>query len=461
MRALTALPIDDDVLDRIFTFCPTFSTLQSLMLTSKAFYNSITRAVAYNIVGPALPQALRVLRYPYGDDSQEDERDESKSRKYHEEDAHTMATTCPEDHDPSVIAAREKMDLQQDAKLVQKLEDIYSLTCKDRTSKTSVLTSDESWRFRRAMYRIMFYCKLFPGSRYSLEDIDELPPDAVKKIQHQRTAVLREYPTDELLQIYGVVRFMRDVLEEVCDEDFSPSNAVDVLLTLGPEIVLRVWQDRSYESHEDNLGFSLFDSDDDIPLYQGYFSVPLQNIWTARKVTTPPKDDEPATKYILDTIVGANDTCSQCPTPGGFKLITAGNWHRREFSPTQFLKNRLRQTMWISSPFLEAVNKMRRYEHEYEDPEEDSLARWYLAVFDTPGKPSEWDGWTKDKSYCDKCFVRYLVENAWRWWYAERVRDGWNPPENCWYGYNCKTMTHRQAHAEGKNHLCVPTRGDP
>ncbi|KAK7042862.1 hypothetical protein R3P38DRAFT_3348728, partial [Favolaschia claudopus] len=38
MRALSALPLDDDVLDRIFTFCPTFPTLHSLMLVSKAFY---------------------------------------------------------------------------------------------------------------------------------------------------------------------------------------------------------------------------------------------------------------------------------------------------------------------------------------------------------------------------------------------------------------------------------------
>jgi hypothetical protein len=63
---------------------------------------SITRRVAYNIVGPALPQALRVLRYPcdgYTSDS----------------DPSTMAEACPEDHDPSVITAEEKETLQENS----------------------------------------------------------------------------------------------------------------------------------------------------------------------------------------------------------------------------------------------------------------------------------------------------------------------------------------------------------
>jgi hypothetical protein len=38
MRALTALPLDDDIVDRIMIFCPTFGSLQATMLVSKAFY---------------------------------------------------------------------------------------------------------------------------------------------------------------------------------------------------------------------------------------------------------------------------------------------------------------------------------------------------------------------------------------------------------------------------------------
>ncbi|KAK6966613.1 hypothetical protein R3P38DRAFT_906096 [Favolaschia claudopus] len=508
MRALSALPLDDDVLDRIFTFCPTFTTLQSLILVSKAFYTvyqthprSITRAVAYNIVGPALPQALRAIRYPYGDDEVE-----PGDREYHKEDPDTMATTCPEEHEPSVITAEEKMELQENARMVQSLEDVYSLTQKDRTSATSVLTPEESWRFRRAMYRIMLYCRLFPGDRYTLDDIEELEEEGIKQIQKQRTAVLAEYPTDELLQLYAVVRFLRGILEHVIGDEELATNLAQLFLSLGPESILDAYEDRNYDILEDLLGYSILEEDGDTPLYIGYFSTPLNNIWAARKVTAPPKEEEPATKYILDEIIGANDTCSQCPSLGGLKLITSANWHRVDLQPTQFLKSHLKQTYSISHPFSQAVDKLRlehaaatREENKRSypgfkldfdddndgdndirtylppqlaqflpdfnklvdnDPTRTSPAPFYAAVFATP-KPSEWDEWTQDKSYCQSCFNRFFEENAWRWYLREKIEGGWNPPEDCWYGYNCKTMVHKQAHADSKNHLCVPTRGGP
>ncbi|KAJ7927179.1 hypothetical protein B0H13DRAFT_2312781 [Mycena leptocephala] len=76
----------------------------------------ITRAVAYNIVGPALPQALRILRYPSPGN-----KDGSSI------DPLTLATTCPEERDASsLITAKEKMCLQEDSELVEALENIYS-----------------------------------------------------------------------------------------------------------------------------------------------------------------------------------------------------------------------------------------------------------------------------------------------------------------------------------------------
>lgn len=67
--SLPSLPIDDDVLHRILTFLPAFVDLKSFIMTSKSIYavfdahpHSIVRAVAYNVIGPALPQALRVVR---------------------------------------------------------------------------------------------------------------------------------------------------------------------------------------------------------------------------------------------------------------------------------------------------------------------------------------------------------------------------------------------------------------
>lgn len=154
------------------------------------------------------------------------------------EDPDKLATECPEEHSPSVITADEKQKLQENSKVVCVLENIYSLTCvrlvlsairatrthtsrqirqKDRTSRRSVLTSEESWRFRRAVYRIMFYTRLFSGDRYDLDEIADLGEDGVKHIRLQRMAVLKEYSTDELRQIYAVVQFMRDILAEVAE----------------------------------------------------------------------------------------------------------------------------------------------------------------------------------------------------------------------------------------------------
>ncbi|KAJ7905953.1 hypothetical protein B0H13DRAFT_1881120 [Mycena leptocephala] len=127
MHALSALLRHDDIVGCIMTFCPTFDSLQSTTLISKAFHHvfqtypkaggfSITRAVAYNIVGPTLSEALRVLRYPYSRDDEDGSMDPI-----------TLATTCPEDHDAgSVITVEEKIYLQEDSKSVAMLEDIYS-----------------------------------------------------------------------------------------------------------------------------------------------------------------------------------------------------------------------------------------------------------------------------------------------------------------------------------------------
>lgn len=77
--------------------------------------------MAYNIVGPALPQALRVIRFPLVnlDGTLRDEK----------EDPDTLATTLPEEHSPSIITAEEQQVLQENSTVVETLEDIYSLTC--------------------------------------------------------------------------------------------------------------------------------------------------------------------------------------------------------------------------------------------------------------------------------------------------------------------------------------------
>ncbi|KAJ7902282.1 hypothetical protein B0H13DRAFT_1882660 [Mycena leptocephala] len=118
----------------------------------------------------------------------------------------------------------------------------------------------ESWRFRRAVYRIWLYTSIFPGDCY---EIDEFDDDNIDLIQRQRTAILHEYPTDNLFQLYGIARFFRGILEGVPVGDEEQNNShilsseenLGLLLSLGlPGIAdAQGILNRSYQFLEDTL----------------------------------------------------------------------------------------------------------------------------------------------------------------------------------------------------------------
>ncbi|KAJ7889141.1 hypothetical protein B0H14DRAFT_2561983 [Mycena olivaceomarginata] len=91
---------------------PVYVFLHSATLVCHTFH----RVFTYNIVGPALPQALWLLRYPYPND-----------KACAAIDPIILATNCPEEHDTaSLITAKEKILLQLDSELVEALENLYS-----------------------------------------------------------------------------------------------------------------------------------------------------------------------------------------------------------------------------------------------------------------------------------------------------------------------------------------------
>ena len=128
MKAMSGLPVDDDVLDRIFHFAPSVDALASLVLTSKAFHDvfsrhptSINLATAYNIAGPALPQAIRIVRCPeyvpiY-------ERDDDVNEKT----ADVETTLAAETTEISPITTAEMRSLEHIADVVVKLENLFSI----------------------------------------------------------------------------------------------------------------------------------------------------------------------------------------------------------------------------------------------------------------------------------------------------------------------------------------------
>ncbi|KAK7050232.1 hypothetical protein R3P38DRAFT_3255945 [Favolaschia claudopus] len=428
--AHNARRLHNDIVDRIMLFCSTFETLSSISLVSKSFYRvfqahpkSIYWAVAYNVVGPSLPQAMLVVKYPYEDVP--------------------SSKTAPmlELTSPVIITPTERRLLQENSQLVDTVENIYSRQNKNRKSKTSVLTAEESLRFRRAMYRLIFYSKLFPAMAYR----PELPAaQLLDEIREQRIAVLDRYPTEELQQLCSAAKFLRSMLGEA---SFSDPAMNDALLSSGPSGALMVWKYSSYDILEGKVPLKFVEDEEIPPGLVGYLSVPLEHIWTARQVTTP-SESEPPSMWILDEVDSASDACSRCGTPDGFKLLCEANFYRFPVYLSRLFKGQLGLNTTIHEPFMAATGHLQYSESL------GSLIR-DLFSFRSQTAPA-FDEWDPSDSYCFFCLMKFIEEHLWIWFFNKRIEDGWSPPDNCPDGYDCPLQKDDLHHVESKNHLCAP-----
>jgi hypothetical protein len=175
-----------------------------------------------------------------------------------------VATICPEEHGASIATLEEKRRLEDNSEVVDTLEDIYSLTCVAPPLSTP-----------QPIFIVLSYC-IQEKDRTSQKSTltGGVPNLVVHLIQRQRTALLKEYPTDELHQIYAVVRFFCRILQGLCEGDddnrefcffdsgsllaliLSSENAIDSLLSVGQTVSrARALEYRSYEVLDDGLGF--------------------------------------------------------------------------------------------------------------------------------------------------------------------------------------------------------------
>ncbi|KAF7332351.1 F-box domain-containing protein [Mycena kentingensis (nom. inval.)] len=444
MRALSSLPLDDDVVDQILTYCATFDALESILLVSKQFHrtfkthpNSIIRSVTFNMFGSALPAALRIVRYPYPSD-----RNQALAL------GTGMALTCPEEAPSAIVLLpneiRQLLDL---SKTIAKLEDIYSVTHKDRSYNTSVLTPSESQKFRRAAYRLMLFCNLFPGSHYDYEESEEMDDQTLNAIMDQRAAVLDVYSDAELKEIYAVAEGMRVLSTwwEPDDSDELLVNTTDVTFAAGPVALVDYWHTHSLSKASELFQNDLMDYDYEEPsrLYTQYFAKPLKHVLDKRGILTSKSN---ASRFVLDSTVGGDDTCSQCDTSGGLRLFTKTTWGHLSFYPFPAL---LRGGLKLDFAIVSAVSNSISL----------SSPRIFAIVAADPETEAAWAKakWDVSMSYCNTCLRNYIEEHSWKWYLKQRLEEGWIPPEDCWYGYDCKTQRH-QHHANSRNHLCKPTR---
>ncbi|KAJ7715012.1 hypothetical protein DFH07DRAFT_1015424, partial [Mycena maculata] len=416
---------------------------------------AITLSVARNVVGPALKQAVRFIRYPYpekhknkwGDDGEDggdeagensddvvDSEDEAEGPKKQVKTSGTKCAAAPESDDIGELSSEERGKLQKNAEIVYKLESIFSLRHKDRTSMASELTVLESHRFACAMYRIMLYCELF-YLPVNIDDIDSMAGQpALQRIWGKRYALLSGLPTQELLEMRAVVAFLHELIAGVPDAEsqpFVPSLLIYTCLATGPAVILKAYSDRKFELFEDALEPDVANLDETSIFFGGFLSRPLDSIWAERGVARPPSDG--LDSAILDDVLGKNDTCAQCGVVAGLRLWSEAILEGKlNFNP------------------IEAHLLMKMFESTC--PADVVIA----GIHDM--KTAPFAGWRHDQSLCAACLDKLIGAHLHLWLYERKVQSDWTPTDNCRDGYDCKMQVHNDKHAADKNHLCAPTR---
>ncbi|KAJ6483501.1 hypothetical protein C8R47DRAFT_1217584 [Mycena vitilis] len=412
MRSGNSLPLNDDIVDRIFTFCSDFETLHALTLVCKALHsvfsrhpNSITTAVARNLIGPAFPEALQLARTD-------------------EDDVNDNASPTTEVGLP-VLSTADKISLHKNAIVVNKLERLFSRWYKNRTSDASVLTTEETWRFRRAMYRVMAYSARFSACAWDEDEVDESSwqPEELERIFAHRVQMLNTHSTAELRQIDTVTRFLKEVVDWVWQDDEMPlghehaDQPYDICIAAGPALILATYEAHDMEPMDEEC--AMYDSWAEIPLFSGFISSPLAQIWASREVPASP-DDATHLSSILETVLDFPDNCQRCEQSAR-RLWTSATWENLRFDAPDLLPGKL--------PFNRyETNALAVLLHGCGDP-----SNMIGDIFQDVELRAEFEQWTARDALCATCLEKLLQAHIYLWLRGRKIKDGWVPPEDCWY----------------------------
>ncbi|KAK7694337.1 hypothetical protein QCA50_001520 [Cerrena zonata] len=432
--------LPSDIVDRILMSIPDFTTLSAALLTSKAHvYNvyqahpkSVFHAVAYNITGPAIRQALCVAKMAEEAEALYDEESDDS-----DEQATVIVELLSDDEQVIEKLLSDKnvtSVLRKNAKIVNKLEDLFSRRNKDRTSTKTALTEAESKRFHRGIYRL-WALVLFQEHNYG------------DTLEEKITDYLENLSLSEILEIDRVRDFFDDTrlwLNLAChDSPTEPSQFIPCpngLLSAIEELDII----RFIEEYSINPPQKVFNS--------------LSKTLITRHQLDDKKRAEQRAKAIIDNVEGPNDICHRCNAVKGLQLWGPTNWDllRGHLELKNVFLGYLRTNPIERAAFRQYVfdnyHPLRGVGHQFSD--------FIEQCFDTDAENTE--NWDKTKWHCLDCVHIFLKQRAWKWWYQQKQEQpGYQAVDDCWYGYNCRTQTHKWAHAQKLNHLCVPTRGDP
>ncbi|KAH7913800.1 hypothetical protein BJ138DRAFT_1124095 [Hygrophoropsis aurantiaca] len=416
MNTRTNCFMNSDLTDRILTNLDNFKTLGAAILASKSIHaafrrrpRSILRAVAYNQIGPALPQALRLLRC---------ERLQRR-KKRPVTDVLENLRIHGELERPD-ISPHEIKSLSEKARVVQTLEDIFSNRMKDHRFKASQLTSVECLQFQRASYRIWLFSTLhgYQGctirrrktrpKRRNFEFSDDDSNDGEDhEYTHQHLLLQKcffdSFPTQDVKEICEVLVFMTNMARESEESglmDYSSESVAleDVAMFHGPEAILSTTfgeADWSGDEDEDKI----------FAQHIRCFLVDVvSSVLADRGVFNPEKT-------IVDKMI--MDKCKTCAADDipPYALFNSSNW---------------------SSFFDDVDSDIDEICSELEDLTQ-ILGIEYGHLLDEifKLKTEAYANWKEEDWMCVECLTKLIKAHVHVWHLAQKQKDGSDISEDC------------------------------
>ncbi|KAE9403390.1 hypothetical protein BT96DRAFT_917494 [Gymnopus androsaceus JB14] len=447
------LHLSDDVIEEILKYSTSNSMLLSTILVAKSIYlifqthpRSILHSLYFYVLGPTFPQALELYNY----------------RAFSEKKGGAIAQVAPEID--IILTARERKSIELMERRVTRLENIFSFRHIDRTSVFRRLQRQESTRFRRAVYRIMFYNCDFPVNKYPfVEEVDRDPQKEIHELREERLkrrAFFSNFSTQELLEIYTISVFLEN-LAHSSFKDLYDGRALDDITSLalaaGPETILRCHRSQSDDPIYDVIE-ELVDKLEYHPLLKDYLSYPLLKVLDEREVG-PPAQGLTFWHSISTRVTGNNELCHRCNQELGFLTWTRKTWtplstiygpRSRRYS-AKSLHDFFPRSLWENK--VESVFLRKTLEAH---PDNDYLTKIMDDIYDCNLKQENYASWSRDEFLCNDCFDRFLGEHLWIWLRYVKASTG-ELNEDCPRGYDCEIPIEK--HREQFNHLCERQSG--
>ncbi|KAL0960743.1 hypothetical protein HGRIS_005767 [Hohenbuehelia grisea] len=360
------------------------------------------RAVAWNVAGPALPIAMQYVRYRINLEVEMNDGSESGLN---------LPPILPDASLGSLdtpFTTTEVRALSAIANLAARLEILLSRLCKDKRSKNSRLSPSESWRLRRALYRIMIYCAVFGLDRPPMDaGFDQIP----QSVRTEQKDFFADMDTTELAELQVVVTFLKDLGKCAClgdDLDNDLLILVAFLFLYGPHAILHCYEQGTlgdiYEAQYNDFAFNDLPADPILAFIDG----PLTAAFSEHELSMDTVVQSSPWRPLLDEIAGEDDK---------YWDLLKGRISISEL--LSLTKGNLRYN---------ASDRVNMRVALLECPS----AQLFDEIFDL--KTADFSDWSKDDWFCLGCLKTLFAANSAQWFleYKRKMHVGFPiPSKNC------------------------------